>query len=244
MISDVHFPNGVGMKNKKLIFFFFIGLYLSFFLSISVFAESSEEQSKDFTPFFCEIINEDNEFLESIENDISSGKTFIESFTSVKEEYHKQVNDEFNEHIEKLSQDYYKNDGVYQKECVLWGDETSTNTLRISQSMIQRFEKYECALNEYIKNPPLNGDEITQLQAVQTLNYIVYRLETELSKSYTALELTIQMYSEMRLWYPVHRDLLCLIDQLEDYRDSLREFVDDIVRLPIKFYNYSSRNQQ
>lgn len=246
MTYDVHFQKEVENRYIKYLLFFFFLIGFLFFGNISSAHAEPDEMTTDtlFAPQFCTLVNEDNEFLQLFQSNLDNGKSFRDAFALVQHEYHSQVNDEFNENIEKLSQDYYSNEKVYEKACVLWGDRMQTKTLALSRKMMKRFEKYECALNVYILYPPLNGDEITQIEGVRTLQTIEANLRREISNSFQALELTIAMYSEMRTWYPIHRDLLCLIDQLKDYRDALRKFIDDVVRMPIKFYNYSSRNQQ
>jgi len=63
----------------------------------------------------------------------------------------------------------------------------------------------------------------------------------EIENSYTAKEMTLQTYEEMRMWYPVHHDLLCLRRQLTDYNTQLRKFIDRVVIMPRKFLNYGSK---
>jgi hypothetical protein len=198
-------------------------------------------------PMFCKIVNEDkkNEVFEKLKNlQKSENKTFDEAYSVVKKEYHKRINDIFTEKMEKLSKNLYQSEGRSDKLCSPFKFEKETKSLRVGREMLKHFRDYECALDFYIQNPPYSGNEIYFNDGVVRLNTIKSRLRQEIRFSYIAIEKSIQMYNELRLWFPVHRDLLCLIEQMKAYRNALRNFIDQIVRMPAKYYNYGSRYQQ
>lgn len=208
---------------------------LPFFTSVS-FAENSTPV----VPMTCATINEDNPFLEQFETEIQSGSDFMSVYEEIKNSYHDQVNEKLNTEIEKFVSGL-SNDST--EMCQPFQGYEKTHPLVLSIEIRTLLGQYECALLEYVKNPPLPYTRSFQIEAVNTLQSISIELQTEILKSYKALDAAMHAYSEMRMWYPVHRDLQCLISQLEIYRDALRGFVDQITRLPAKFYNYGSKYQ-
>lgn len=192
-------------------------------------------------PKFCSVINENgNPFLETFKGELKNNRDFMEVYEEVKTMYHTQTNEQFNTEIEKLVSGLSEGS---ENMCIPFEYEVSSHPLRVSYQVMSRIEQYECALLEYIKNPPLSTKPSYHIQEVKRLATISSVLQEEILKSYQSLEITLMMYSEMRRWYPVHRDLQCLISQLEIYRDAIRKFVDQIARMPAKFYNYGSSYQ-
>lgn len=223
-----------------------ISFILSFFLLSISLADTLESKGVSFTPQFCSAINADgkNEYLVLLDQYKNNGvSTFSQAYEQTKEKYHSDINIYFNEKMNILSNDIYGNHEVSEKVCSPFPYSVDSSSLVVSQNMMELFQKYECALNAYISNPIMNGDEISFEQGISTLDTQQRVLRNEVSRSFKALELTIHMYSEMRMWYPVHRDLQCLASQVKTYNKSLREFVDQIVRMPAKFFNYGSRYQ-
>lgn len=192
-------------------------------------------------PQFCSVINKNgNPFLNTFQTELKNNRDFIEIYEEVKTTYHEQTNTQFNTEIEKLISGFSKG---AENMCIPFEYEISTHPLRVSYEVMNRIEQYECALLEYIKNPPPSIQPSYQIQEIKRLSTLSSELQEEIIKSYQSLEITLMMYAEMRRWYPVHRDLQCLISQLEIYRDALRKFIDQIARMPAKFYNYGSSYQ-
>ncbi len=198
-------------------------------------------------PLFCEEINKDdnNEVLVRFtELMTDEKKSFDAAYFIVKDEYHARINELFAENITKLANNIYQNGGIDEKICAPFKYEKQTQSLQVTREMVKNFRMYECALEKYIAKPPYSENEILLTEGVQRLNTVQMRLQQEIRWSFLALEKTIEMYTELRLWFPVHRDLLCLIEQMKAYRNAVRNFVDQIVRMPAKYYNYGSRYQQ
>ncbi len=218
-----------------------IGLYVV----NSVFSISSTYALEANVPLLCAEINKDenNEVLVKLKK-LEKEKNFDEAYFTVKDEYHDRINDIFVENITKLSNNIYQNAGKNEKICSPFKYEKVTKSLKISREMIANFRKYECALEFYIKHPPYSGKEVFLNDGVVRLKTIQSRLRQEIRFSYLAMEKSLEMYNELRLWFPIHRDLLCLIEQMKTYRNAVRNFVDQIVRMPAKYYNYGSRYQQ
>lgn len=229
MTSIVQFLVVVGISNIFLLF-----------ISSNTFAN----KEKPYLPSFCYEVNKDNIYLKYIQEEIENDKPFKEAYLSLQEKYHTDVNKEFNKKMEILSQEIYKNDADNSNLCSPFVEKTTSSSLVVSQSIRKLFEQYECTLIIYANNPQLDGSEVSILQGLATLNTIETELRSEISKSYKALERTLQIYSEIRMWYPVHRDLMCLIEELKTYRNALRKFIDIVIFLPSKFYNYGSRYQE
>lgn len=237
MIYDALLQLHRAYKQQKYVFIFCMGFFLSFLVPFDGLAAEFH------MPQYCtEVSTEDeNKYLEELQKGLREGE-FLESYDRVKEEYHNEVNDYFNEifavHMKPFSQ--FKN----RDNCTAEPDDIFTTTPVISQSTLDNLRKYECALLVFVKDPPLLGNEKTLYQGVGTKAFIQEMLRLEIDQSYDALEQMIPLYNEMRTLYPVHRDLECLIGQMEEYRNALRGFVDEIVWLPAKFYNYGSRHQE
>ena len=227
-------------------FVYFVALCIvnSLFVLLSV---NAKEPLKSNVPEFCEVINQDgnNDILERL-NELKGDKNenFDTAYYTVKDEYHEAINDIFTDKVTKLSNNIYQNGGNNEKICSPFKYEEDTDSLKIAREMVEKFRKYECALMVYVETPPYKGDEVFFDEGVVRLKTVQIRLRQEIRFSYMAMEKTIQMYNELRLWFPIHRDMLCLIEQMKAYRNAVRNFIDQVVRMPAKYYNYGSRYQQ
>jgi len=227
------------------IFLFLCTSYCTSFTNADVTQTDTKPPSN--VPMSCSVINANNknDVLVRLQ-DLQSNekKSFDEAYEIVKTEYHERINEIFNEKMEKLNNNIYQAESQNIKLCSPFKYETDTKSLNVAREMIKNFRKYECALEVYIDKPLYSGNELYINQGSIRLDTIRSTLRQEVRFSYLAIKQTIEMYNELRLWFPIHRDLLCLIEQMKIYRNALRNFIDQIVRMPSKYYNYGSRYQQ
>lgn len=226
-----------------------LALFFTLFFVNSIFcminAQAAEKKAN--VPLFCTEINKDdkNDVLKKMQKlHMEEKQPFDDVFETIKEEYHEAINESFNEQIDKLSKNLYQSNGRSDKVCSPFEFEKETKSLKVAHEMIEKFRKYECALTYYIERPPYKGDELYINEGLTNLRNIQSELRQEIRFSYLAIEKSIEMYNELRLWFPIHRDLLCLIEQMKTYRNAVRNFIDQVVRMPAKYYNYGSRYQQ
>jgi hypothetical protein len=223
---------------------FLVVVVISSIFLLFINKSSLANESKPYLPSFCYEVNKENKYLKYIQTEIQNNKSFKEAYKSLQNKYHEDVNTEFNKKIEILSKEIYKNDTDNSNLCSPFTEKVTSSSLVVSQTIRKLFEQYECTLIIYANNPQLDGTEVSIMQGLATLNTIETELRSEISKSYKALERTLQIYSEIRMWYPIHRDLMCLIEEIKTYRNAIRKFIDIIIFLPSKFYNYGSRYQE
>ncbi len=234
----------------KKLFLLCIGLFsVNIFFYYKTFAAVTTTDSipPANVPMTCSIINKDNknEVLVRLQKlQTEDKKTFDEAYKTVKKEYHDRINDIFNKRMQKLNNNIYQSNSQNRKLCSPFKFEKETKSIKVAREVMQYFRKYECALTVYVEHPPYSGKEFLTTQGTMRLNTIKVQLQQEIRVSYLAIKETLDMYNELRLWFPIHRDLLCLIEQMKTYRNALRNFIDQVVRMPSKYYNYASRYQQ
>jgi len=172
---------------------------------------------------------------------------FDSSFASFTKEYHTEMNDAFNKGIADLSRSVYSGDSD-EKACapVQYKQQNNTSLSEFQLGMTQKYGMYKCALEAIFseKIEFKKKDAVTFSDGLNFMKNREYLILEEVRKSGLALTMTLQTYQEMRQWYPVHRDLECLISQMETYRNALRGFIDRVSLMPAKYYNYGSEKQQ
>ena len=229
-------------KKSSFLFSLFLFLFLSGFLYTgAVLAEETEEKKE--VSYSCG--EEGNAYLEKFDT-AKNGKSFSEAFEEVKKDYHEKVNETFNEKVEYLSVSIFGEGKTenFEKACTPFQQASETLTAQLTQDLMIEFWEYECALSKIAETPQLLGTELTHSDGVNSLYTQESMILNEIENSYMALTQTIEMYSEMRIWYPVHRDLECLISQMQKYRNAVRGFVDRVSIMNAKYGNYASEKQQ
>jgi len=156
------------------------------------------------------------------------------------------MNEAFNKGIADLSRSVYSGDSD-EKACapVQYKQPNNASLSEFQLGMTQKYGVYKCALESILSEKIEISKNVTTFS--DGLNFMKnreYLILEEVRKSGLALTMTLQTYQEMRQWYPVHRDLECLISQMETYRNALRGFIDRVSLMPAKYYNYGSEKQQ
>ncbi len=215
-----------------LAMFFFLGV------GVSVFAEGEKTTS----PYVCS--EKGNEYFEKYTKYKELDGDFSVAFEKLKKEYHEEMNDAFNEAIEDLSLSVYVGKTADVKACTpIHYVEGNNSLLQFQSKMQEKYRVYECALILMQGDASISATGQTFEMGVKSLRNQEFLLLDEINKSGVTLKMAMQNYAEMRQWYPVHRDLECLISQMEKYRNALRGFIDRVIIMPAKYYNYSSRYQ-
>jgi len=227
------------MQNNKTPFFsgFFLCFILFFWGTSSV----------SFANFTCEN-NADNPYIQKFEEYYSESHSFSVSFPLLKKDYHATINSEFNTAVADLSRSVYSGDSE-EKACapIQYTQKNNTSFFEFSSKIREEHLKYECSLRHLVgKYTKIEQKDQVSLfsEGISFMQNNEYQIIDEMRKSEIALHLSLQMYSEMRQWYPVHRDLECLISEMEKYRNAIRGFIDKVSIIPAKYYNYGSEKQQ
>lgn len=191
---------------------------------------------------------ENNEYLNSFDSYYAESANFSESFDLLKKDYHNDMNTRFNTAVSDLSRSVYSGDSDEKACAPLQYEQQDNDSLAEFDSQTRaEFWKYECALVSLLdtKGKIGSNDEISSFEeGISFMKNTEYLILDEIEKSGTAFRLSLEMYGEMRQWYPVHRDLECLISEMETYRNAIRAFIDAVSIMPAKYYQYGSKNQQ
>jgi len=185
---------------KKILLSVFV-LFTSFF-SHSVLAD-------DFT---CDN-NANNPYLKNFNSLYDESGDFDASFESFTKSYHTEMNDAFNKGIADLSRSVYSGDSD-EKACapVQYKQENNASLAEFQLGMTQKYGVYKCALEAILsKKIEISKNVTTFSDGLNFMKNREYLILEEIRKSGLALTMTLQTYQEMRQWYPVHRDLECLI---------------------------------
>lgn len=219
-----------------------IFLLVIFFFSLSSLGVFSVQAEENISLDFCATVQADeNNIYQKISDDTQTISSPSERYKKIKKTYHQNISKIFSEHFEKIFGDTNVND-TPKNICHPFQFAAQTKSQEITQKLNIQHKYYECTLLHLAKNPTIDPSQYHSILAgignLQSQEHIFFK---EISDSYAAKETTLQTYEEMRMWYPVHRDLQCLIQQLTDYNTEIRNFVDRVVILPKKFLNYGSR---
>lgn len=174
-------------------------------------------------------------------NTASSEVSFYEKYQNMKTQYHEDIAEIFSKHFTTIFGETEKNT-TPENICAPFYLEAESSAQALTLQIDTQYQYYKCTLLELSYTPRVNtSNKPTLFSSIGELQSQEQTYLNEIEDSYTAKELTMQTYQEMRMWYPVHRNLQCLIQELTDYNSELRNFVDRIVIIPKKFLNYGSR---
>ncbi len=212
-------------------------LALGNFLTLQSLAVSNSDP----TPDYCYAIQNENPYFKEIENDKKAGIGFAETFSRISDTYHSFIKKTFTDSIKALEKANTKSDTV---QCANVSIIPATlNSITILNTTQQELRKYDCALQHLEKHPQLGGSEVSMLQGINTLKNIKDQVEQERIISQKLLISSFQLYEYYYELYPLHSQLLCLIGEIKPFNQALWDFVDNVVIIPSKFYNYGSTHQ-
>ncbi len=159
----------------------------------------------------------------------------VEKFRLIKDEYHQDTNKFLNKNLAKISGTTFTCD---QKR-----DKTAIDTNIVNYYYEREFElyKYKAAiftLADMAKNDiPQSGEPIENQTALKMTLKRSEMILREAMIAEKALKISLASYKEMRVMYPLHKELECLIIDLHDLRAAWELLVDQIARMPAKFIN-------
>lgn len=198
------------------------------------------QESVDLTPDYCASLDADNQYLKQLNADLQSDLSFTESFEKIKKTYHDHVITHYQTALDRLEKQFSVDEN---KQCGATRLFTQINRPVLWKSIATEFQKYDCALELVQRTPSLFGQEATLLQGVHTLSTVQNMLQNERIAAKTALFQSEELYGYYFDYYPVHLDFLCMIYEVKEYNQALWKWVDTIVLIPSKFYNYGSTHQ-
>jgi hypothetical protein len=203
-------------------------LILSLFFSSPSFAEEENLPS-----YLCKEENKYTVFFQE-----------QESFFALKEYYHAEIKKQFDKNTQSMQKSDVK-DGSFNMSsaCSPFVQEQETSISQFSSQLYQEYWDYECVLKSIAKNPKIPEDSLYISEGINSLSSQYSLVELERTSARLALAQTIEMYSELREWYPVHKDLICLTSQFIGLRDSLADFINNVIKIPPEFENAMSRYQ-
>ncbi len=149
-------------------------------------------------------------------------------------EYHLQANELTNEFLKSLTQDEEPLVNFPGKPEACERDNVSTYCLGVQLSeelmllesdLIERRNEFQVDLN--------SAQELEDL-ALQNAS-TSQRIDEEITSARESLELTLAVYNQAQLVYPIHREFEGLIANLERYRDALADVRDEIELYPSRF---------
>ncbi|MBI5414493.1 hypothetical protein HZA38_03175 [Candidatus Peregrinibacteria bacterium] len=156
------------------------------------------------------------------------------AFEEIRTKYHEDTNTFLNEHISKIEGTTFRCDAKREFTAL----ETSFEEIYFERKI--ELYKYTAALRRLFEFPEApSGNTFTEV--LNSAQYFSERIDREIDISEKVLRIAVQSYAEMRLYYPLHKELECLAYDLQKLRDSWEFFGEQISRMPAKFINASAQ---
>lgn len=211
-------------------------ILFGFLLAEMSFAQETVDQ----TPNYCAALDKENQYLTQLNANLKTDKNFAENFEEVKKTYHETVITHYQTALDRLEKQFSADEN---KQCGATRLFTQINRPVLWKSIYTEFQKYDCALELVQRKPTLAGQESTLLQGIYTLSNVQNIIQNERDAAKIALFQSEELYGYYFDYYPVHLDFLCMIYEVKEYNQALWKWVDTIVLIPSKFYNYGSTHQ-
>lgn len=197
-------------------------------------------EKTDSTPEYCHVYAEKNQYTSAFIEAKKQGKSFEESFEITKKKYHDLIIKTYDTAMNTVQKQISNST---KKQCDATTLFTQINRPSVWNQVYTAFQEYDCALITLQRAPELAGDETSLLQGVYSLGSVENTISQERSISKKVLFLSEEWYGYYFDYYPLHLDMTCLISEMQSYNKELWKFVDTIVDIPSKFYNYGSTHQ-
>ena len=153
--------------------------------------------------------------------------------------FHTQMNDKTNEFLEKLTSedtptvDYVLEDG----ECGT--NNVSTYCLAVKlDAILTDYETYLLAIADEIDFEEEDEGESVDISLEDALIASQNKqsiIDTELEAARYTLDLTLSVYNQIQLVYPVHQEFIHVIGGLADYNSNLADVRSQIEHFPSEF---------
>lgn len=174
----------------------------------------------------------------------------LEAFHKIKPTYHLYINCMFNNAVELLKKsadsaqpgcmkhgDYKK---ILESSQIIAVDEQSGKSYGLAELVIEEYKLYNMYLDklEETVKTGLPQENTYTLDAVnESLLARTQQIELEREIAEKAFDTAFLVYDEMRMTYPLHKQLQCLAKNLEDERTQLARIRILSECLPAKFIN-------
>lgn len=149
--------------------------------------------------------------------------------------FHTEMNDITNTYIKKLLKTASPNVSYPTDDSKCGSDNVSTYCLAVKLNAELRTFELEIAnrkddFKEVSDTATYTFEEATK-NVAERRNFI----QDEISAARQTLDLTLATYNEIQNVYPIHREFVSLIKNLETYRSNLADIRDEIAYYPAKF---------
>jgi len=165
-----------------------------------------------------------------------------QTYSKIKEKYHNEINQLFNQAIQKMLNEA-KGENYLGQTCtdkkISQKIENVINTYEISQKSLCRYVRYQAILKakmNYITTENLNDSDLRALMdnngsnlqsdIYNALNLLEDEIENELHIARISLNKTLEAYDKMLILYPLHLRLRCIISDLLTFRKHLAKLVN------------------
>lgn len=176
------------------------------------------------------------------------------SFFLVQAQYHKSMNEYFNDKLSMLvdmtdkNENFYQDtnfnppDGVTSSNYAVKCGADNVSTYCVSMGAMDIYLTYVDTLNRMkgylpMENLPANPT------AENLLNQKTSRdtsIDIEYSQARTAMEATIAAYNEFRIAYPAHKKYASVLNSMVKYKIALRKIENQVLKFPFKFIDATS----
>jgi len=152
--------------------------------------------------------------------------------------YHIEANDITNEYLELLLKDDAPNVSLPPSDDECDSSNISTYCLSVQLNEQLRFlEEYLLSIDTIEFDV---DEEITFESAFEAASGAQNFIDDEIEAARDTLDLNLGLYNQLQIVYPVHKELLSVIDNLENYRNNLASIRDVIELYPSKFNDAST----
>jgi len=169
-------------------------------------------------------------------------------------QYHKNVNDIVDKYVEGLFKIVPGEDSEYTivppteevpfGELCPEGEKINVSTYCLSLELVREYDGFIRALNETHSKFPTDLDEDTLFQSAEGLTEKFAErgdfIDEQIELSRQVMDVTLGVYNEIQIFYPLHVEYQGLIEDLEDYRDSLADIRKDVEKYPGKFIDLTT----
>lgn len=153
--------------------------------------------------------------------------------------FHLQVNETVNDFLEVLIGEEEPNVEYVatSEDC----DESNVSTFCLAivlNEELLAFEKGMLIHKERFREITENAEEDerkTLKEAIKSQASRTLLADSEIEAARKAIDLALAVYNETQIAYPVHKELVRMINNLEEYRDNLAEIRDTIELYPSRF---------
>ena len=157
--------------------------------------------------------------------------------------YHLQNNDTVNDYLEKLLDPDFAQDGYviyppHDEDCSKENVSTYCLSVVLNQNLGE-FEKYLVSHKSEYNFSEYEGEDgssvISLEEAFEAASAQRSTVNDQIVSAENTLDLTLAIYNQVQIVYPVHAELVELIKNMEDYRTKLSKVRDILELYPSKF---------